>query len=113
MLEKAFTLAGFSPKTACSAEEALIIAEKEKFEIFFLDIKLPKMNGIDLCKILKKDHPASFFFSMTGYASVFDLVKCRESGFDDYFIKPFTLEAVVKVVSETFEKIERWKKGKS
>ncbi len=113
LLEKAFTIAGFSPTIADSAEEALSIAEKEKFEVFFIDIKLPKMSGIELCKLLKKDNPASFFFSMTGYASVYDLVKCREAGFDDYFIKPFKLEYVVKVVSETFEKVERWEKSKN
>jgi len=70
------------------------------------------MNGIELCKRLKRERPTAFFFAITGFSSVFDLVKCREAGFDDYFIKPITIKDIVEAVEEAINRIARWKKGK-
>ena len=111
LLERAFQDSEYELQTIGSAETALELIRKDNFQVFYLDLLLPKMNGLDLCVQIKKIRPTAFVFAMTGYASVFDLVKCREVGFDDYFPKPFDINDIKKATDEAFGKIERWRKN--
>ncbi len=110
LLKQAFSRAGFEVRSAESAEEALKVLEQEDITVMFLDLNLPGMNGMDLCKRIKKDKPMAIVFAVTGYASLFELVDCREAGFDDYFKKPVDMKSIVKAANEAFERIDRWKK---
>lgn len=103
------TRAGYKVKAAASAEEALEILKKEKFWVFVLDLRLPGKNGIELCRLIRKDFPLAVTVAVTGYASLFELSDCREAGFDDYFTKPVSLDVLAKVVDASFEKLERWR----
>ena len=47
-------------------------------------------------------------YALTGYTTIFDVFVCRKAGFDDFFIKPFSGETIVKAAHDAFEKIERW-----
>ncbi|MCF7811355.1 response regulator [bacterium] len=111
LLEDAFQDSKYEIHTTESAESALELIRKENYQVFFLDLLLPKMNGLDLCVQIKKIRPTAFVFAMTGYASVFDLVKCREVGFDDYFPKPFRIEDLLLATDEAFTKLERWRRN--
>jgi CheY-like chemotaxis protein len=75
----------------------------------FLDLNLPNMNGIELCRQIKHDKPMAIVYALTGYASMFELADCREAGFDDYFTKPANMSALLKAAEDGFEKIKRWK----
>ena len=110
LLKQAFLRAGFVVVPAESAEEALTVLEQEELYVMFLDLNLPGMNGIELCRRIKNDKPMSIIFAVTGYASLFELVGCREAGFEDYFKKPADIKTLVKVANDAFEKIERWKR---
>ena len=113
-LEKAFKKGGYVPLLAESGEEALEILEKENnVNVMFLDLKLPGMNGIELCRKIKKENPIACIYSMTGYSSVFELTECRDAGFEDYFHKPIDLETFLKTAENAFAKLERWKKKQS
>ena len=74
LLEYAFTKAGFSVVAAESAEAALEVLKKEHIQVMFLDLNLPEMNGVELCRRIKKDQPMSLVFAVTGYSSLFELV---------------------------------------
>jgi DNA-binding response OmpR family regulator len=110
LLKQAFSRAGFEVRPAASAEEALKALEQEDIMVMFLDLNLPGMNGMDLCRRIKKDKPMAIVFAVTGYASLFELVDCREAGFDDYFKKPVEMKNLVKAAQEAFERIDRWRK---
>jgi len=110
LLKQAFLRAGFVVVPAESAEEALKVLEQEELYVMFLDLNLPGMNGIELCRRIKKDKPMAIVFAVTGYASLFELADCREAGFEDYFKKPADIKTLVKVANDAFEKIERWKR---
>lgn len=112
MLEKAFQRAGFTPVLAESGEEALEILAKESINVMFFDLKLPGMNGIELCRRAKKENPVACIFSMTGYSSIFELAECRDAGFEDYFIKPIDISVFIKTAENAHEKISRWKNEK-
>lgn len=110
LLKETFESLEFDVFCASNANEAMALAEQEGILGFFLDIKLPGMSGIDLLHNLKKHSPAGFFFAITGYASVADLLYCREAGFDDYFSKPFRLEDIIHATREGFGRVSRWQK---
>lgn len=110
MLEQAFSKAGYTVRLAESAEETLDILKDEKIQVMFLDLKLPGMNGVELCRKIRKESPIAIIHAITAYASLFELADCREAGFDDYFIKPVDLEVLFKAAQDAFEKIDRWKK---
>jgi len=111
MFELAFSKKGYHVKIAASAEEALGLLETEKIHVMFLDLNLPEMNGIDLCRTIKKQMPTAILYALTGYASLFELSDCRDAGFDDYFKKPVSMANLMAAAQAAFEKIERWKNG--
>lgn len=108
--EKAFSKAGYEVHAAASGEEALDILKKENIQVMFLDLKLPGMNGCELCRRIRKDRPIAIINAVTGYTSLFELAECREAGFDDYFTKPVEVKTLVKTAADAFEKLGRWKK---
>jgi DNA-binding response OmpR family regulator len=109
MLEKVFAKEGYVVLCAESAEEALEILGKEDVQVMFLDLKLPGMDGVDLCKQIREERAVAVIYAMTAYTSIYELVHCREAGFDDYFTKPIELNLFFKAADDAFEKIERWK----
>jgi len=109
-LEKVFSRAGYRAYLAETAEEALGILEKENINVMFLDLNLPEMNGVELCRKIRKDRPIAVIHAITGYASLFELTDCREAGFDDYFTKPADMEMLLTAAQNAFEKVDRWKK---
>lgn len=93
---------------AASAEEALDIVKKESIFVILVDIRLPGMSGLDLCRMIRTKYPLTSLFAITGYSSVYELADCREAGCDDYFMKPLDLSAIKLTVDGAFKKIERW-----
>lgn len=112
MLAEALSARGYEVVTAESGEEALEIMEKEQIHVQLFDMQLPGINGVELCRKSREMNPVAVRFAMTAYVSVFNLLEAREAGFDDYFVKPFTLDAILKHVECAFERVERWRRGK-
>ena len=102
--------AGYLVQTAESAEEALEIMRKTPFWVLFLDLNLPGMNGVELCRQIRKDWAMAIAYAVTGYASLFEIHDCREAGFEDYFTKPVDLSVLLEAADHAFKKLERWKK---
>lgn len=108
MFEMAFEQAGYEVRSAESAEDALEILKDEKFWVMFLDLNLPGMDGVTLCRQIRKDYPLAIIHAVTGYVSLFGLSNCREAGFDDYFPKPVNLKVLINAAKNAFEKLDRW-----
>jgi DNA-binding response OmpR family regulator len=105
-----FTDSGYVVKTAGSGEEALQILADERYWVMFLDLNLPGMSGVDLCRRIKTDWPMAIHYATTGYASWFELADCRDAGFEDYFIKPVPLTDLLNAARIAFDRLSRWKK---
>ena len=110
LIGEALTHAGYQVITTDSAENALEILAKETIPVMFLDLNMPGMNGLDLCRRIRSISPMAQLFAFTGYVSLFELADCREAGFDDYFTKPVDLATLLKAAKDAFERIERWKR---
>ena len=106
--ERALVRQGYMVLSAGSGEEALDVIQNELVDVAFLDLMLPGMNGIELCRAIKKLNPVTCCFAVTGHSSVFELADCRAAGFEDYFGKPAPLELLLKAAADAFERQRRW-----
>ena len=106
---QAFSTAGYEVTTAQSAEEALEIVRKTSFLVPFLDLNLPGMNGVELCRQIRNQYPMAVPIAVTGYASLFELTDCRDAGFEDYFTKPANFSELIETAEHAFRKLERWR----
>ncbi len=104
--ELAFGKKGYTVRCAESAEEALEILKDEKILVMFLDLSMPGMNGIELCRKIRKDFPMAIIHAVSGHSSLFEPAEIREAGFDGYLHKPVLLEQIYKAAQDAFNKLE-------
>jgi len=85
---------------ARDGEETIRIARVDNPDIILLDIQLPKLNGYEVCKLVKSDPTMSQtkVLMISGLAQNSDWQKAQEAGADGYIIKPFSsIELLEKV----------------
>ena len=109
LLKDTFFNEGYKVRLAEGAEPAFEILKEENIKVIFLDLKLFGMNGIELCRQIKKNNPTAIIFAMTGWGALYDIEECREAGFDDFFTKPVQIDVLLKAVDDAFEKLDRWR----
>jgi two-component system, OmpR family, phosphate regulon response regulator PhoB len=81
---------GLVVTTRTSAEEALETVQRETFDLLVFDWNLPKMTGVDLCRLIRRDLNITLpVLFLTANASSQDMVEAFASGADDYVVKPF------------------------
>ncbi len=86
------------PVVAKNAKEALKLIKKEDFDVIISDLKMPKMDGIEFLgevKKIKKDIP---FIMITAFGDVKTAVEAMKLGAFDFILKPFSQEALQKVL---------------
>jgi len=103
MIGEAFSNKGYEVRVAASAEEGLEILKREDIPVMFLDLNLPGMNGVELCKHIRKKKNRAVIYAITGYSSLFGVSECKKVGFDDFFSKPVKLEVLFKAAKDAFE----------
>jgi two-component system response regulator HydG len=84
-----FNKYGHMVETASSAFEALEKLEKFPFQLLFVDIKMPGMDGIELLEKIKQQYPDTIVVIITAYGSIESSVKAMRIGAHDYLLKPF------------------------
>ena len=93
-------------KTAGEAIEAL---KNNQIFMVITDLQLnDDISGLDLCAKIRDMNPVCFIIAVTGHQSLFQLIECRSSGFDDYFIKPVDYNELAETVNNSWKVIERW-----
>jgi twitching motility two-component system response regulator PilG len=81
---------GVQPEFAASGEEALFKISKQHFDLIFLDVMLPGMDGYDVCKMIKKnkDNALMKVVMLTSKDKTFDKIRGTMAGCDGYLTKP-------------------------
>ena len=92
-------LAGFTPLSVASAEEALLLLQKQQVQLVISDVQLGSVSGLTLLKTLRQQYPQLPVLLMTAYARVQDAVEAIRLGAIDYLAKPFSPEVLVAMVS--------------
>ena len=92
------TLAGFTVIEAASGSAALYRAREDKPDLVLLDVKLPDINGLEVCRLLKAD-PATravlVLQTSASYIGVTDKIRALEGGADNYLFEPIEPEELV------------------
>jgi two-component system alkaline phosphatase synthesis response regulator PhoP len=88
--------------SAENGEEALEIIQKENPQLVFLDVMMPKMNGMEVCRRVKKELGLDkvFIVLLTAKGQELDRQKGQEVGADLYMTKPFDPETILKKARE-------------
>ena len=94
---------GYAVTTAKDGPEAIERVGERPFDIIFMDIKMPLMNGAEACKAIKKVRPGAVVIMMTAYA-VEDLVQeALEEGAYGVIYKPSDIEKMINLIEEAME----------
>ncbi|MCM8526537.1 MAG: response regulator [Lentisphaeraceae bacterium] len=96
--------------TARNGEEALEVIKKEEISVIITDIQMPIMNGLQLCKEIRKFDQTASIIALTAFQKLFKYMRFREEGFDDCLKKPFDPEELLEVIEYAFKKVTRCKK---
>lgn len=86
---------GYEVFSTANGAEGLRIALKESFDLILLDLMLPGMDGVEVCRQLKASGSITPIIMLTARGSETDKVKGLESGADDYITKPFSLRELL------------------
>ena len=91
--------------TAENGEIALEIIQQEKPQLVFLDVMMPKMNGMDVCKKVKKELGLDdvYIALLTAKGQELDRQKGQEVGADVYMTKPFDPEVILQKARTVLE----------
>ena len=96
---------GYSVVTAVDGVQALEIARSEKPDLITLDIMLPKLDGFEVCRILRKEMTVPILM-LTAKVEEIDKVVGLEIGADDYMTKPFSLREFLARVRAMLRRTE-------
>jgi len=90
------TREGYDVASAEDGEEGLRLARKDQFDLMILDLMLPNMNGLDVCRAVRADEKmrGTGILIVTAKDDEADIVTGLELGADDYLVKPFNVRVL-------------------
>jgi CheY-like chemotaxis protein len=106
-MERFIPKIGYAVKTADSSETALEMLRTESFPLIITDLSMPGMDGLELCRNVKKIHPDIIIYALSGYIASFDEQKLEACGFDGYLSKPSNSHTLKQAIDGAFEKLSR------
>ncbi len=100
---------GYEVLTSHDGKDALKLFDKEKPDLCILDIMLPGMDGVSLCREIRKTEDVPVIM-LTAKGETFDKVLGLEMGADDYIVKPFDARELVARVKAVIRRYDKDKK---
>lgn len=100
IVEARLKMTGYEVVTASDGAEAIELIKSENPSLIVLDIMMPKIDGLQVCKEVRKNYTTPIIM-LTAKGDVIDRIQALELGADDYVVKPFSpreLEARIKAV---------------
>jgi len=95
---------GHEVATAASGEEAAESARCQEPEIVLLDLRLPRMDGLETLKTLRARHPSIEVIMLTGHGSIDSAIECIREGAFDYVTKPCPLDEITIRIQRAIER---------
>lgn len=92
---------GYQADAVSNGEEVLVALRRQTYDLVFLDVQMPKMDGLETAQYIRQEWPADqrpWLVAMTAHALEGDRESCLQAGMDDYVSKPIRFEALVKAL---------------
>jgi len=115
-LSEALQRDGYSVDNACDGQEAVGLTDNQNYDMLFLDMRMPRMGGMEVLEKVKKTSKETTVIIMTAYGSIETAVEAMRKGAYDYIIKPFSpenIELLLKRVQERQKLIDENKYWRS
>ena len=97
---------GYNVYSTEDGAEGLNIAKSKPVDLILLDLMLPKLSGLEICKTLRRDGSILPIIMLTAKDSEFDKVYGIESGADDYITKPFSMRELMARISSQLRRMK-------
>lgn len=97
---------GCEVTAAYDGKSGLREANSDTFDLIILDLMLPGMDGLEICRRLRADSSYTPILMLTSKSSELDRVLGLEMGADDYLIKPFSIRELIARVKALFRRVE-------
>ncbi len=104
-LQEDFQKEGYRVDVAEEGAEAIAKCETDSYDLVFLDIRLPDLNGIEVLKKIKQIDPNLIVMMMTAYGDIETVVEAMKAGAYDYISKPFNVNDVRTRMVRTLENL--------
>jgi len=97
---------GYETTVATNGRNGLQLALSESWDAILLDLLLPELNGMEVCRRIRQTNKTTPIIMITARDSVLDRVSGLDSGADDYIIKPFAIEELLARLRSLFRRVE-------
>jgi len=104
-LEHVLKKEGYEVTATQSGANALAYLDKQQFDVVLTDLRMEKVDGLQILKKCRESWPDTEVILITGYATMESAVNAMKQGAFYYIAKPFRLDEVRKIVAEAMEKI--------
>ncbi len=101
-LETTLKREGYQPVCVEDGKKAWERIQNENFDLIVSDVKMPKMDGVELLRAVKQHAPKTIVIMMTAYGDIDNAVETMKIGAFDYLLKPFSAEILVSSVNRAF-----------
>jgi two-component system response regulator MprA len=92
---RALRLEGYEVLLACDGREALRLMAHDQADLIVLDVSMPEMNGIEVCRRMRSAGEMASVLMLTARDGIGERVEGLDAGADDYLVKPFALEELL------------------
>jgi DNA-binding NtrC family response regulator len=103
-LETTLKREGYQPVCVEDGKKAWERVQNESFDLIVSDVKMPKMDGVELLRAVKQHAPKTIVIMMTAYGDIDNAVETMKVGAFDYLLKPFSAEILISSVNRAFMK---------
>lgn len=93
-LERALTLEGYRVTAVADGVEALAQAHRTPPDVLLLDVMMPGIDGLQVCRVLRAEGDRTPILMLTALVETADRIAGLDAGADDYVVKPFDVEEV-------------------
>lgn len=97
----------YQVETAADGQSGLTLAESKPFDLIILDLMLPRLDGLEVCRRLRQGSHYVPILMLTSKATELDRVLGLETGADDYVTKPFSIMELLARVKAIFRRLDR------
>lgn len=98
-------LEGYTIDTASNGNQGLELIRNNKYHLILLDVMLPGISGLDICKTIRREEIDTPVILLTAKASEIDKVLGLEFGADDYITKPFSLRELLARIKAVLRRV--------
>jgi len=106
-IAQALALMGLQVATAAGGAAALEMLARSPYAVVLLDIRMPDLDGMEVLKRIRQDHPESEVIMITGFPTIQGAVEAIKHGALDYLVKPFRLDDLEAVVRRALDHQEQ------